>query len=65
MLTNSVLGITQQLVIEKVFPRGEGPSSNQGGVIALTDGQKKENGSKKRDQGAATTGSLRKGKARV
>ena len=50
MLTNSVLGITQQLVIEKVFPRGEGPSSTQGGVIALTDGQKKDNGSKKRDQ---------------
>jgi len=65
MLTNSVLGITQQLVIEKVFPRGEGPSSTQGGVIALTDGQKKDNGSKKRDQGAATTASLRKGKARV
>jgi YidC/Oxa1 family membrane protein insertase len=63
MLTNSVLGITQQLVIEKVFPRGGGPSSDGGEVVASSD--KRDKGSMRRDQGAATAASLRKGKARV
>jgi YidC/Oxa1 family membrane protein insertase len=63
MLTNSVLGITQQLVIEKVFPRGGGPSSDGGELLASAD--KRDKGSMRRDQGAATAASLRKGKARV
>jgi YidC/Oxa1 family membrane protein insertase len=34
MLTNSVLGITQQLAVEKLFPRVGGPPS--GGDIVVT-----------------------------
>jgi YidC/Oxa1 family membrane protein insertase len=62
MLTNSLLGITQQLVVEKLFPRGgpEDPSakaeSKSGGDIAV----------KKDKPGRGTPApALRKGKARV
>jgi YidC/Oxa1 family membrane protein insertase len=62
MFTNSVLGITQQLVIEKVLSRSGPPAA--GGGTAAPEAQAK-NDSKKRDQGAATAAALRKGKARV
>lgn len=70
MLTNSVLGITQQLVIEKVFPRGGAPggapSAAKGQLVVSVD-KKDKNDSNKRDGSAATAASpsLRKGKARV
>jgi YidC/Oxa1 family membrane protein insertase len=58
-LTNSVLAITQQLVMEKLFPRGGGPAK---GDTALKSGK-----SSKVDQRATggTAPALRKGKARV
>jgi YidC/Oxa1 family membrane protein insertase len=62
MFTNSVLGITQQLVIEKVLSRSGPPGA--GGGTAAREAQAK-NDSNKRDQGAATAAALRKGKARV
>jgi YidC/Oxa1 family membrane protein insertase len=62
MFTNSVLGITQQLVIEKVLARS-GPSAAGGGTAAPETQAKNE--SNKRDQGPGTAAALRKGKARV
>ncbi len=66
MLTNSVLGITQQLVVEKVFPRAGGPSADKGNIVVRGD---KEDtslvGPNKRNQGATSAAALRKGKARV
>jgi YidC/Oxa1 family membrane protein insertase len=64
MLTNSVLGITQQLVIEKVFPRSGGTPSG-GSQIVPAGKLPKEGANNKRDSGTATAASLRKGKARV
>jgi YidC/Oxa1 family membrane protein insertase len=64
MLTNSVLGITQQLVIEKVFPRAGGRPSG-GSQIVSADKPPKKDGSNKRDSGETSAASLRKGKARV
>jgi YidC/Oxa1 family membrane protein insertase len=55
MLTNSLLGITQQLVTEKLYPRG--PSA---GTAAKGDDIVVKN-----DKGPATAAALRKGKARV
>jgi YidC/Oxa1 family membrane protein insertase len=49
MLTNSVLGITQQLAVEKLFPRVGGPPADE----------------KKNDKGAAIAAAMGKGKARV
>jgi len=67
MLTNSVLGITQQLAVEKLFPRAGGPSpgSTSGGDIVVkrekTDGKTP----KDKDKGAAVAAALGKGNARV
>ena len=63
MFTNSVLGITQQLVIEKLFPRAGPPSG--GSKIVSADKSQKKDGSNTRDSGATTPAALRKGKARV
>ena len=62
MLTNSVLGITQQLAVEKLFPRAGTPASDKskGADIVVTS----DKGGKK-DKDAATAAALRKGKARV
>ena len=60
MLTNSLLGITQQLVTEKVYPRAGGPgaaSAAKGDDIVVKRDTK--------DGGPATAAALRKGKARV
>src|SRR5579883_925693 len=57
MLTNSVLGITQQLVMEKLFPRAGGPAEAGKGDIVV----KRE----KTEKRGATPPALRKGKARV
>ncbi|HXN34045.1 MAG TPA: membrane protein insertase YidC [Polyangiaceae bacterium] len=62
MLTNSVLGITQQLVMEKLFPRAGGPAeSGKGDIVVKKDSSGR---SDKRDAGAGAP-ALRKGKARV
>jgi YidC/Oxa1 family membrane protein insertase len=63
-LTNSVLAITQQLVMEKLFPRGGGPAK---GDSALTKQGKSDKIVPKADQNAtgAPAPALRKGKARV
>src|SRR5579884_2510822 len=76
MLTNSVLGITQQLAVEKLFPRAGGPEGDKGDIVVTREkkpdgkgkgpgGKGKSDGSDRRDQGAAGTAALRKGKARV
>jgi YidC/Oxa1 family membrane protein insertase len=57
MLTNSVLGITQQLVVEKIAPRGGGKPAK--GEIAVRPANK----SKSDD--APLNGAFGKGKARV
>jgi YidC/Oxa1 family membrane protein insertase len=57
MLTNSVLGITQQLVVERIAPRGGGKSAK--GEIAVRPANK----SKTDD--APLNGTFGKGKARV
>src|SRR5260370_42133543 len=57
MLTNSLLGITQQLGVEKLFPRaGGGPEkkSNDGDVAVVKTGSE-----------ADRSATLRKGKSRV
>jgi YidC/Oxa1 family membrane protein insertase len=64
MLTNSVLGITQQLVMEKLFPRAGDPPGAPGpsgkrASLATDDGKSD------RKDGAASATALRKGKARV
>jgi YidC/Oxa1 family membrane protein insertase len=62
MLTNSVLGITQQLVMEKLFPRAGAPAdAGKGEIVVKSDASDK---SDKREKGAAAP-ALRKGKARV
>jgi YidC/Oxa1 family membrane protein insertase len=53
MLTNSLLGITQQLVTEKLYPRGPGAGAASDDIVV------------KKDKGPATAAALRKGKARV
>jgi YidC/Oxa1 family membrane protein insertase len=62
MLTNSLLGITQQLVTEKLYPRAGGPGAaapaTAGAGIAVKP-------AKKDDKAAAGAAALRKGKARV
>jgi YidC/Oxa1 family membrane protein insertase len=66
MLTNSVLGITQQLVIEKVFPRVGGVSTaGDDGAVRDSKQDKSLDGPNKRNQGATSAAALRKGKARV
>jgi YidC/Oxa1 family membrane protein insertase len=64
MLTNSLLGISQQLAVEKLFPRVGTPSAD---IVVKKDDDKlpgPKNASK-RERGAAATAALRKGKARV
>jgi YidC/Oxa1 family membrane protein insertase len=58
MLTNSLLGIGQQLAVEKLFPRVGAPA---GSGIVVT----KDKTAKKDDGGATPAPTLRKGKARV
>ncbi|HSY22864.1 MAG TPA: membrane protein insertase YidC [Polyangiaceae bacterium] len=66
MLTNSVLGITQQLVIEKVFPRAGGISTAEDDGVGRDKKQDKSlDGPNKRNQDATSAAALRKGKARV
>jgi len=55
MLTNSVLGITQQLVVEKIAPRGGGKSAK--GEITVRPANKPDE--------ASLNGTFGKGKARV
>ena len=65
MLTNSVLGITQQLAMEKLFPRAGGPADTGKGDIVVSKGSSgNSDKSGKRDAGAGAP-ALRKGKARV
>ncbi len=62
MLTNSLLGITQQLVVEKLFPRvGSGDASTKGGEIMVKPDKP---GQGKTGRGAPAP-ALGKGKARV
>jgi len=69
MLTNSVLGITQQLAVEKLAARAGVPRLPPGGkgdIVGQTnDKGKKDDSSFKREQGATAPAALRKGKARV
>ena len=80
MLTNSVLGITQQLVVEKLFPSSGGPRPGRpraggpsaGGPTkdkeksgAAGENQKPTDGSNKRGEIVTSPATLRKGKARV
>ncbi|HTQ45797.1 MAG TPA: membrane protein insertase YidC [Polyangiaceae bacterium] len=62
MLTNSLLGITQQLVTEKLYPRSGPPGAaapaTAGAGITVKP-------AKKDDKATATAAALRKGKARV
>jgi YidC/Oxa1 family membrane protein insertase len=65
MLTNSVLGITQQLAVEKLYPRAgapppkDPPSKGSMGGGTLADGDKRANGAGspggKKDNRAAST----------
>jgi YidC/Oxa1 family membrane protein insertase len=64
MLTNSVLGITQQLVMEKLFPRAGGPPPEAGkGQLVSKEGSGKSDRADVRV--SETAAALRKGKARV
>jgi YidC/Oxa1 family membrane protein insertase len=63
MLTNSLLGITQQLVVEKLFPRVGGPDDPSAKAQSKSGG---EVAAKKDKPGRGTPApALRKGKARV
>jgi YidC/Oxa1 family membrane protein insertase len=67
-LTNSVLAITQQLVMEKLFPRAGGGSTGGAAASRAGDVAGKKNtagSSDNSDQRAVGTPALRKGKARV
>jgi YidC/Oxa1 family membrane protein insertase len=59
MLTNSVLGITQQLAVEKLFPRVGGPPASGGDIVVRRE--KPSDGKQSKDKGAALTAALRKG----
>ena len=59
MLTNSLLGISQQLVTEKLYPRAGGPGAAGAGGGDIVVKRSKD------DKGPATAAALRKGKARV
>jgi YidC/Oxa1 family membrane protein insertase len=67
MLTNSLLGITQQVVTQRLFPNigapgGGGKAAAAGKDIVVTPDKKYD---KNKSERAATAGALRKGKARV
>jgi len=59
MLTNSVLGITQQLAVEKLFPRVGGPPSSGGDIVVRRE--KQSDGKQSKDKRAALTAALGKG----
>jgi YidC/Oxa1 family membrane protein insertase len=59
MLTNSVLGITQQLAVEKLFPRVGGPPPSGGDIVVRRE--KQSDGKQSKDKRAALTAALRKG----
>jgi YidC/Oxa1 family membrane protein insertase len=67
MLTNSVLGISQQLAVEKLFPRAGGPPGppSAGADIVVKPEKKAKSGTNKHDNGATATAALGKGRARV
>src|SRR5262249_18521093 len=65
MLTNSLLGITQQLAVEKLFPRAGSPEPPKTGATAGDIVVKRDKPEKKDDKEAAAAAALRKGKARV
>jgi hypothetical protein len=80
MLTNSVLGITQQLVVEKLFPSSGGPrpggpraggpsaggpSTDKGKSGTAGEKQQRSDGSNNRGEIVTSPATLRKGKARV
>ena len=70
MLTNSLLGILQQTVTQRLFPNIGAPKPEAGGDIVVTKDERapgKGGGGKKKDKddSAAATAALRKGKARV
>jgi YidC/Oxa1 family membrane protein insertase len=63
MLTNSLLGITQQLVTEKLYPRGPAsgaPATKGDDIVVKRTGKDGQD-----DKRPATAAALRKGKARV
>jgi len=62
MLTNSLLGITQQLVTQRLFPN---IGSSGGGKDIVVTADKKSDKKPNKNEGAATAAALRKGKARV
>jgi YidC/Oxa1 family membrane protein insertase len=62
MLTNSLLGITQQLVTQRLFPN---IGSSGGGKDIVVTADKKSDKKQNKNDGAATAAALRKGKARV
>jgi YidC/Oxa1 family membrane protein insertase len=62
MLTNSLLGITQQLVTQRLFPN---IGSSGGGKDIVVTADKKSDKKQNKNEGAATAAALRKGKARV
>jgi YidC/Oxa1 family membrane protein insertase len=68
MLTNSVLGITQQLAVEKLFPRAGGPragAASGGDIVVKREKHGDAKQAKGKDKGTAMTAALRKGNARV
>jgi YidC/Oxa1 family membrane protein insertase len=68
MLTNSLLGITQQVVTQKLFPNVGAPVGSakaEAGKDIVVRPEKKSGDDKRSSEGAATAATLRKGKARV
>jgi YidC/Oxa1 family membrane protein insertase len=66
MLTNSVLGITQQLAVEKLFPRVGAPPVGPASTEVASRTKRGDIVVKADNAGKATpTPAMRKGKARV
>jgi YidC/Oxa1 family membrane protein insertase len=62
MLTNSLLGITQQVVTQRLFPN---IGSSGGGKDIVVTAEKKSDKKQNKNESSATAAALRKGKARV
>ncbi len=62
MLTNSLLGITQQIVTQRLFPNIGAPAASKGDIVVKADAK---SGKKDKNDGPAAAAALRKGKARV
>ena len=62
MLTNSLLGITQQVVTQRLFPN---IGASGGGKDIVVTAEKKSDKKQNKNESAATAAALRKGKARV